>query len=42
VPVRRLVPDDPKVDNLVVLAATELTTDADIEMLADCLKEALQ
>jgi glycine dehydrogenase subunit 1 len=42
VPVSRLVPDDPKVDNLVVLAATELTTDADIEMLADCLKEALQ
>ena len=42
VPVSRLVPDDPKVENLVVLAATELTTDADIEMLADCLKEALQ
>jgi glycine dehydrogenase subunit 1 len=42
VPVSRLIPDDPNVANLIVLAATELTTDADIEMLAACLTEALQ
>src|SRR3569623_30122 len=42
VPVSRLVPDEPKVDNLIVLAATELTTDGDIEMLAECLTEALK
>jgi glycine dehydrogenase subunit 1 len=42
VPVSRLIPDDPNVDNLIVLAATELTTDGDIEMLAECLTEALQ
>ena len=42
VPVSRLIPNDPKVDNLIVLAATELTTDGDIEMLAECLTEALQ
>ena len=42
VPVSRLVPDDPKVANLIVLAATELTTDSDIEMLAECLTEALK
>ena len=33
VPVSRLEPDDPDVDNLIVLAATELTTDADIAAL---------
>ena len=42
VPVSRLIPDDPHVDNLVVLAATELTTDADIAALCAGLKEALQ
>jgi glycine dehydrogenase subunit 1 len=41
-PVSRLIPDDPAVENLVVLAATELTTDEDIDMLAVCLTEALQ
>jgi glycine dehydrogenase subunit 1 len=42
VPVSRLEPDDPHCANLVVLAATELTTDTDIEMLADCLAAALK
>jgi len=42
VPVSRLIPDDPKVENLIVLAATELTTDSDIEMLAECLTEVLK
>jgi glycine dehydrogenase subunit 1 len=41
VPVSRLVPDDPHVDNLLVLAATELTTDRDIEALCTGLKGAL-
>jgi glycine dehydrogenase subunit 1 len=41
VPVSRLIPDDPECENLIVLAATELTTDEDIDMLAECLKEAL-
>ncbi|KKB12305.1 glycine dehydrogenase [Devosia geojensis] len=41
VPVSRLVPDDPAVINLVVLAATELTTDDDIAALAAGLKEVL-
>jgi hypothetical protein len=41
VPVSRLEPDDPAVNNLIVLAATELTTDADIAMLAECLHAAL-
>jgi len=41
VPVSRLEPDDPKVANLIVLAATELTTDDDIDTLADCLAAAL-
>ena len=41
VPVSRLIPDDPAVDNLIVLAATELTTDADIDMLATCLNAAI-
>ena len=42
VPVSRLIPNDPAVENLIVLAATELTTDSDIEMLAECLNEVLQ
>jgi glycine dehydrogenase subunit 1 len=42
VPVSRLVPGDKNVENLIVLAATELTTDDDIEMLAACLTTALE
>ncbi len=41
VPVSRLEPDNPACANLIVLAATELTTDADIEMLAECLNAAV-
>ena len=41
VPVSRLIPDDPAVENLIVLAATELTTDDDIDMLGECLHAAL-
>jgi glycine dehydrogenase subunit 1 len=41
VPVSRLEPDDPAVANLIVLAATELTTDADIAALAQGLEEVL-
>jgi glycine dehydrogenase subunit 1 len=41
VPVSRLIPDDPSVANLIVLAATELTTDHDIDMLGECLHAAL-
>jgi glycine dehydrogenase subunit 1 len=42
VPVSRLVPDDPAVASLIVLAATELTTDGDIAALAAGLTEVLQ
>ncbi len=42
VPVSRLEPGKPEVENLIVLAATELTTDSDIEMLAECLHAAIQ
>lgn len=42
VPVSRLVPNDRTVDDLVILAATELTTDADIAALAAGLAEALK
>jgi glycine dehydrogenase subunit 1 len=41
VPVSRLEPDDPTVDNLLVLAATELTTDADIAALRLGIEEVL-
>ncbi|KAB2868092.1 MAG: aminomethyl-transferring glycine dehydrogenase subunit GcvPA [Bauldia sp.] len=41
VPVSRLDPGHPDVDNLLVLAATELTTDADIAALAAALEEVL-
>jgi len=41
VPVSRLIPHDPSVANLIVLAVTELTTDDDIDTLADCLAAAL-
>jgi glycine dehydrogenase subunit 1 len=42
VPVSRLEPHDPHVANLLVLAATELTTDADIAALTSGLTEALK
>lgn len=42
VPVSRLTPDDPHVANLLVLAATELTTDADIAALCAGLEGALR
>jgi glycine dehydrogenase subunit 1 len=42
VPVSRLEPADPSVANLIVLAATELTTDADIAALCAALSEELQ
>jgi glycine dehydrogenase subunit 1 len=42
VPVSRLIPDDPHVTNLIVLAATELTTDDDIAALTAGLTEALR
>ena len=41
VPVSRLEPTDPSVANLIVLAATELTTDADIAALCAALAEEL-
>jgi glycine dehydrogenase subunit 1 len=37
VPVSRLEPTDPSVANLIVLAATELTTDSDISALCVAL-----
>jgi glycine dehydrogenase subunit 1 len=40
-PVSRLEPGKPEVENLLVLAATELTTDADIAALVDALKGEL-
>jgi glycine dehydrogenase subunit 1 len=42
VPVSRLEPSDSSVANLLVLAATELTTDDDIAALAAALREVLQ
>jgi glycine dehydrogenase subunit 1 len=41
VPVSRLEPTQPDVQNLVVLAATELTTDNDIAALCAGLTEVL-
>ncbi|RYE07890.1 MAG: aminomethyl-transferring glycine dehydrogenase subunit GcvPA [Hyphomicrobiales bacterium] len=41
VPVSRLIPDDPAVENLLIVAATELTTDQDIDMLGECLHAVL-
>lgn len=41
VPASRLYPEAKEVENLLIIAATELTTDADIYQLADCLKGAL-
>ena len=42
VPASRLDPEQPDVANLLVLAATELTTDADIAALCTALTEALK
>jgi glycine dehydrogenase subunit 1 len=41
VPVSRLLPGDTSVETLIVLAATELTTDDDIDTLGECLSAAL-
>jgi len=41
VPVSRLEPDNPELANLIVLAATELTTDEDIAALVAALTEEL-
>lgn len=41
VPASRLLPGDPDVDNLIILAATELTTQTDIAALAAALAEEL-
>jgi len=42
VPVSRLIPGDASVENLIVLAATELTTNDDIDMLGECLRAVLE
>jgi glycine dehydrogenase subunit 1 len=41
VPVSRLLPEDATVANLLILAATELTTEGDIAALANALVEEL-
>jgi glycine dehydrogenase subunit 1 len=41
VPASRLLPEDPEVNNLLILAATELTTEADIAALCTALTEEL-
>jgi glycine dehydrogenase subunit 1 len=41
VPASRLLPGDPEVENLIILAATELTTDTDIAALSAALTEEL-
>jgi glycine dehydrogenase subunit 1 len=41
VPVSRLVPDDPKLANLLLVAATETVAEADIAALETALKESL-
>ena len=41
VPVSRLEPDRPELANLLVVAATETVTDADIAAFATALEEAL-
>jgi len=41
VPASRLVSDDPAVESLIILAATELTSDADIAALVSGLEEVL-
>ncbi|MDF2798856.1 MAG: aminomethyl-transferring glycine dehydrogenase [Devosia sp.] len=41
VPASRLLPGDPEVENLIIVAATELTTEADIAALTAALTEEL-
>lgn len=41
VPVSRLLPDEPQLGSLLLLAATELTTDDDIAQLVTALREVL-
>ena len=40
-PVSRLIPDDPSVENLLLLAATETATDMGMDPLVAALKEVL-
>ncbi len=42
VPVSRLLPDDAKMKNAILIAATEMTTDADSRRLIDALAEILK
>ena len=41
VPVKRLIPHDLDTENMLIVAATELTTNSDIEKFVTCLKETL-
>ena len=41
VPVKRLIPDDIDMENILIVAATELTTNSDIEKFVTCLRETL-
>ena len=41
VPVKRLIPHDLGSENMLIVAATELTTNSDIEKFITCLKETL-
>ena len=41
VPVKRLIPDDIETENMLIVAATELTTNSDIEKFVTCLRETL-
>ncbi len=41
VPVSRLYPDTPEIENLLLMAATETVTDADIDAVVEGLEEAL-
>ncbi len=41
VPASRLWPDEPEAENLLLLAATEMNTDADMDALVAALEEVL-
>ena len=41
VPVKRLIPHDIDTENMLIVAATELTTNSDIEKFVTCLRETL-
>mgnify|MGYP001334637917 FL=1 len=41
VPVKRLIPHDIDTENMLIVAATELTTNLDIEKFVTCLRETL-